>query len=109
VKPARAPLLPTLTMADARSYAATMVQARTHKRPRLTMSCSRKGPYVVNCSIRWRSGSSSYAVSGKFFHYLQGKRAYWWYDFTGTRRWSSCRTRHGRRVCTAYVQRFRWY
>ncbi len=102
------PTLPTLTMSEARSYAATMVHARTHKRPHLTLSCSRTSKWTVHCSIRWRSGGDTYAVSGRFFHYLQGRHAYWWYDFTGTRRWRSCRVAHASRICTAYVQRFRW-
>jgi secreted trypsin-like serine protease len=109
VKPARAPTLPTLTMAEARLYAATMVHSRTHQRPRITLGCSRTSQWTVHCSIRWGAGGSAYAVGGRFFDYLQGGRAYWWYDFTGTRRWRSCRVRHGRRACTAYVQRFRWY
>ncbi len=96
-------------MSEVRSYAATMVRARTHKRPRLTLTCSRMDAWTVHCSVRWKTGISSYAVSGRFFHYLQGARAYWWYDFTGTHKWHSCRVRHGRRACTAYVQRFRWY
>ena len=95
-------------MSEARSYAATMVHARTHKRPHLTLSCSRTSKWTVHCSIRWRSGGDTYAVSGRFFHYLQGRHAYWWYDFTGTRRWRSCRVAHASRICTAYVQRFRW-
>ena len=46
------PTLPTLTMSEARSYAATMVHARTHKRPHLTLSCSRTSKWTVHCSIR---------------------------------------------------------
>jgi hypothetical protein len=100
--------VPTLTMANARSYAARMVRTRTHRRPRLGLSCRRLNQWSVHCAIRWKSSGSSYAVSGRFYHYLQGSRAYWWYDFTGTRRWKTCRVRHRRRSCTAYVQRFRW-
>ena len=95
-------------MAEARSYAATMVYARTHKRPRLTSACTRVSQSMVHCSIRWRSGSSSYVLSGRFFHYLQGTRVYWWYDFTGERSWRTCLVKHARRVCTSYVQHFRW-
>jgi secreted trypsin-like serine protease len=108
VTQARAPALPTLTMTEARAYAGTMVHALTHKRPRLTTSCTRVSLWMVHCSIRWRSGSSSYALSGRFFHYIQGTQVYWWYDFTGTRSWRTCRVKHARRVCTSYVQRFRW-
>ncbi len=102
------PILPTLTMADARSYAATMVHARTHTRPHLALTCSRTSNWTVHCAIGWRSGSYSYAVSGRFFHYLNRSRAYWWYSFTGTRSWRTCRVRHARRICTAYVQRLLW-
>ncbi len=100
--------IPPLTLAEARAHAATMVRARTHKRPRLTFSCRQVNKWTVHCSIRWQTNGSAYALSGKFFNYIQGTGAYWWYDFTGTRRWKTCRVRHHRRACTAYVRRFRW-
>jgi hypothetical protein len=108
VKPPIVMAPPPLTMADARAHAATMVHARTHQRPRLKLSCKRRTASSVNCSIRWQAAGSSYAISGEFYNYLQGKRAYWWYAFTGTRRWAACRVHHHRRACVAYVQRFRW-
>lgn len=100
--------LPTLTMGDVHVYAARLVQDRTHRRPRLAMTCHRVTRLSVNCAIRWQAAGASYAISGSFYHYLEGRHAHWWYDFGGTRRWTSCRVRHDRRICTSYIERFRW-
>jgi hypothetical protein len=86
-----------------------MAKDRTHKRPRLMkVSCSRVDRLTLRCSVSWHSGTTSYAGTGKFFHFLQGSTAYWWYDFTGIRTRLTCRNRHRTSVCIAHHQHFRW-
>jgi trypsin len=102
------PSAPAITMSDARAYAARMVRTRTHRRPQLTVNCTRIDRQTLHCSIAWLTGDSSYKATGKFWHFLSNGTAYWTYDFSGTHTWLKCFTRHHVSHCTTHRQHFHW-
>ncbi len=98
------PVAPTLTDADARSYAQAMVQRRTHTRSRLSLDCGRISAWKLRCQLSFRASGSAYTANGTFWHVLNGQTPSRSYDFRGTITKRACA---GRRCRTAR-QRFRW-
>jgi len=99
------PVPPTLMIADARSYAQTIVRQRSHRHPRLSLDCLRVSAWKLQCDLDWSTGTSSYTATGTFWNYLQGATAYWWYDFKGRVTTYRCNTRGRWRTVR---HRFRW-
>ena len=101
------PSPPPLSFGDAKSGAAYMVYHRTHKRPRLSRSCSRINRTTIHCQLAWLAGPYSYSAAGKFWSYVGSDgNTYKWYDFNGKRTWRTCATH---RRCSNHSQRFHWH
>jgi hypothetical protein len=107
--PRSVPTPSRLTFNDARSYAVTMIRQRTrHNISRGTITCTGVNDWTRHCNLAWASGGYSYHASGRFWNYVGSDgKAYWWYDFRGTRTSLTCAERHPRSYgCT---QRFHWH
>jgi hypothetical protein len=100
--------LPRLTLASARSYAASMVRQHTHRTPHVNVPCSRVDAWTLHCSPSWIAGGSSYRATGEFETFLSGGAVNWAYDFSGTRTWRTCARRHGASRCATHRQHFHW-
>jgi PKD domain len=88
--------LPSLTVGDARRYAADVVRLHTGLvRPRIRAACSAINAQTAHCKLAWTAAGYANVASGKVWLFDRPDGFVdWAYAFRGTRTRVSCRKKH---------------